>query len=179
MANYDYSHIKELDSNDLSMVDGLILEFAKWVRTKGYGLDVREGIARLGERIGVILNEYSAEANLTKNQMETLSNELNQTISGLTKDSEIKNARMNLDGIIFTTLKERLDNLEENAGTVGNIVGSVDLDGSSLFIKGLDSPNSPFTVDVEQTVEDDEIPFGIETINAKDIGIEKVGSDLK
>lgn len=179
MANYDYSHIKELDPNDLSMVDGLILEFAEWVRTKGYGLDVREGIARLGERIGVILNEYSAEVNLTKNQMETLSNELNQTISGLTQDSEVKNARMSLDGIIFTTLKERLDNLEENAGTVGNVVGSVDLDGSSLFIEGLDSPNSPFTVDVEQTVEDDEIPFGIETINAKDIGIEKVGSDLK
>jgi hypothetical protein len=170
MANYDYSHIKELDPNDLSMVDGLILEFAKWVRTKGYGLDVREGIARLGERIGVILNKYSAEVNLTKNQMEALSNELNQTISGLTQDSEVKNARMSLDGIIFTTLKERLDNLEENAGTVGNVVGSVYLEGSSLFIEGLDSPNSPIAIDFEQIVEDDEIPFGIETIDAKDIG---------
>ena len=176
MANYDYSHIKELDSNDLSMVDGLILEFAKWVRTKGYGLDVREGIARLGERIGVILNEYSAEVNLTKNQMEALSNELDQTISGLTQDSEVKNARINLDGIVFTTLKERLDNLEENAGTVGNAVGSVDLDGSSLFIEGLDSPKHHISIDVEQTVEDDEIPFGIETINAKDIGFGIVGS---
>lgn len=177
MTNYDYSHIKELDSNDLSMVDGLILEFAKWVRNKAYGLDVREGIARLGERIGVILNEYSVEANLTKNQTKMLSNELNRTISGLTQDSEVKNARINLDGIAFATLKERLDNLEENAGAVGNAVESVDLDGSSLFIEGLGSPNSPISIDVEQTVRDDEIPFGIETINAKDIGIEKVGSD--
>ncbi|QFX92519.1 hypothetical protein [Fructilactobacillus fructivorans] len=178
MSNkYDYMHIENADNNDLTLVDDLLLEFAKWVRTKAYGLDVREGIARLGERIGVILNQYQAENNRTSNEINTLKNELQSTLSGLTQDAEVKNARVDVEGVVYETLKKRLDETQLKNGELSNVIATGEIAGGSLYLEGLDNATSPFSYDIVSTNEESGIPYGVETIKVQDVGIEPVGGD--
>lgn len=174
---YDFTHITSVDPNDLTLVDSLLLEFANWIRTKAYGKDVRESISRLGERLGIILNQYQAETHRTSNEMALLKNELEETIHGLTQDSEVKNARVDIEGVVYETLKKRLDDMQLKTGELGHNVGTEELSGDSLYIEGLDQADSPFSYEVISTEEETDIPFGVKTIKATDIGFEPAGDD--
>lgn len=175
--NYNYSHIMTSDPNDLTLIDPQLMSFINGWRTYAYGIDVRESGARTWESIGIQLTQFNALINQLSKKFDYLQNQLNEATAGMTQDSEVKQARVGTDGTVYVNLKARIDDVENKEIEFGDTLGTIDLSDNTLVVIGLDSPNSPFTVDVEQTVEDDEIPFGIETINAKDIGIEKVGSD--
>lgn len=171
--NYNYSHIMTSDPNDLTLIDPQLMSFINGWRTYAFGIDVRESGARAWESIGIQLTQFNALINQLSKKFDYLQNQLNEATAGMTQDAEIKQARVGTDGTIYANLKARIDDVENKEIEFGDSVGVTDLIGNTLVVTGLNSPGSNLSYDVISTVEDDEIPFGIETINAKDISIQK------
>lgn len=175
--NYSYSHIMTSDPNDLTLIDPQLMIFINGWRTYAFGIDVRESGARAWESIGIKLTQFNALINQLSKEFDYLQNQLNEVTAGMTQDAEVKQARVGTDGTVYVNLKARIDDVENKEIEFGDTVGITSLNDNMLVVTGLNSPGSNLSYSVISTVEDDEIPFGIETINAKDIGIEKVGSN--
>lgn len=123
-ANYrDLTHITDdsrIDQDKVSEVHKLL---SKWLREKMYGVDVREALARLAEQMSsdlyddrqiAIALEKLAEK-LQKqwdDEFQRINEEWKNTIGGVTVDSELINSRIYLHGIVYKTLKERLDDMQ-------------------------------------------------------------------
>lgn len=123
-ANYrDPTHITDdswIDQDKVSEVHKLL---SKWLREKMYGVDVREALARLAEQMSsdlyddrqiAIALEKLAEK-LQKqwdDEFQRINEEWKNTIGGVTVDSELINSRIDLHGIVYKTLKERLDDMQ-------------------------------------------------------------------
>lgn len=114
---------------NIDKVDELHKKLARWIREKMYGIDVREALARLVEQTSSDLYDANQTAlslenlaNYLSNRWEeeylSLSNEWKDTINGITVDSEVINARKNFKGIVYKTLKERLDAMETSHFTI-------------------------------------------------------------
>lgn len=108
---------------NIDKVDELHKKLARWIREKMYGIDVREALARLVEQTSSDLYDANQTAlslenlaNYLSNKWEeeylSLSNEWKDTINGITVDSEVVNARIDLRGFVYKTLKERLDSMQ-------------------------------------------------------------------
>lgn len=141
--NYDYSRIDPINYVDISLVDPQIRIYANFIRRKFYGKDVRESIARTQEWQSALTAKYLAKVNSATDLMNYMQNEFENTLNGLTQDSEVKDARMNAKGEIFKTLKVRLDNQEEKIGTMGPTIKTIDnkimmkINGLTTTSKGL------------------------------------------
>ncbi|MFS7254411.1 hypothetical protein AB6860_03075 [Carnobacterium divergens] len=96
---------------------------AKWIREKMYGQDVREALALLVEQtssdlyddkqIALALEKLAQELQIKWDRdTQKIIDEWKNTIGGVTVDSELINARIDLHGIVYKTLKERLDDMQ-------------------------------------------------------------------
>ncbi|MFS7200564.1 hypothetical protein AB6834_09380 [Carnobacterium divergens] len=96
---------------------------AKWIREKMYGQDVRDALALLVEQtssdlyddkqIALALEKLAQELQIKWDRdTQKIIDEWKNTIGGVTVDSELINARIDLHGIVYKTLKERLDDMQ-------------------------------------------------------------------
>ena len=96
---------------------------------KRYGVDVRLSLTIfvyiIAHGFTVAVDEFSSLSKLIQDRVselekeyEALLNEWKNTIGGLTVDSEVINARTTFKGIVFKTLKERLDAMETSHFTI-------------------------------------------------------------
>ncbi|WP_167736865.1 hypothetical protein, partial [Carnobacterium divergens] len=123
-VNYrDPTHITEENWVDMNKVDEVHRLLAKWLREKMYGRDVREALARLAEQVSSdIYDDRQVALALEKlakelqakwdRDTQKIIDEWKNTIGGVTVDSEVINSRIDIQGIVYKTLKERLDDMQ-------------------------------------------------------------------
>lgn len=105
----DPNHINVSNWVDESKLSTKSKLLAKWIREKMYGIDVREALARFVEQVSSDLYDDKEVAKNLAQLADRLEKEWNATVSGLTQDSEVINARIDSRGVIHTTLKQRID----------------------------------------------------------------------
>lgn len=114
---------------DMNKVDELHKKLANWIRVKMNGIDVREALARLVEQTSSDLFDANEVALALENlaisleekwneEYQLLSDEWKNTLAGVTVDSEVINARIDIRGFVYKTLKERLDAMEDSHFTI-------------------------------------------------------------
>lgn len=123
-ANYrDPTHITDdswIDQDKVSEVHKLL---SKWLREKMHGEDVREALALLVEQtssdlyddrqIAIALEKLAEKLQKQwDDEFQRINDEWKNTIGGVTVDSELINSRIDLHGIVYKTLKERLDDMQ-------------------------------------------------------------------
>lgn len=150
----DPTHITPTDSPvDQSKVSEANKTLAKWLRQKMYGVDVRESLARLAEQTSAdvyddrqTVQDYKNHANneeqALRNMVNRLSQEFENVLNAKTDNAEVINARIDVAGAVYQTLKMRLDAMQLNLNTFYR-TGQVDPNLHILCIKDIakDSEN--------------------------------------
>lgn len=150
----DPTHITPTDSPvDQSKVSDASKLLAKWIRQKMYGVDVRESLARLAEQTSADVyddrqtvldykNHANNEEQALRNLANKLSQEFNSILNSKTDNAEVVNARIDVSGAVYETLKIRLDAMQLNLNTFYR-TGQVDPNLHILCIKDIakDSEN--------------------------------------
>ncbi|USS86504.1 hypothetical protein M3M38_00030 [Fructilactobacillus cliffordii] len=120
----------------------------------------------LGEQINqliALIERYKALADTTQHRLD-------EVVSGKTDDAEVKDARVNVHGDVYTTLSERLNVAELKRINVSNVIGYEDsIVAPDLWIEDLDDPGTEFTLEDVGHANDDSMPIGADTIRAVDI----------
>lgn len=81
-----------------------IKKLANDIRTKIYGRDVRESLAKGIEEAGNIADEANKQVNSIQDQV-------NQLVVNGDSSVEAAQARVSANGVVYSTLKERLDKI--------------------------------------------------------------------
>ena len=150
----DPTHIMPTDSPvDQSKVSDARKLLARWLRQKMYGVDVRESLARLAEQTSAdvyddrqTVQDYKNHANneeqALRNMVNRLSQEFENVLNAKTDNAEVINARIDVAGAVYQTLKMRLDAMQLNLNTFYR-TGQVDPNLHILCIKDIakDSEN--------------------------------------
>lgn len=150
----DPTHIMPTESPvDQSKVSEANKTLAKWLRQKMYGVDVRESLARLAEQTSADVyddrqtvldykNHANNEEQALRNLANKLSQEFNSILNSKTDNAEVINARIDVSGAVYETLKSRLDAMQLNLNTFYQ-AGQVDPQLHILCIKDIatDSDN--------------------------------------
>lgn len=150
----DPTHIMPTDSPvDQSKVSETNKTLAKWLRQKMYGVDVRESLARLAEQTSADVyddrqtvldykNHANNEEQALRNLANKLSQEFNSILNSKTDNAEVINARIDVSGAVYETLKSRLDAMQLNLNTFYQ-AGQVDPQLHILCVKDIatDSDN--------------------------------------
>lgn len=125
----DPTHIMPTDSPvDQSKVSDASKLLARWLRQKMYGVDVRESLARLAEQTSAdvyddrqTVQDYKNHANNEEQALRNLANKLSQefenVLNAKTDNAEVINARIDVAGAVYQTLKMRLDAMQLNLNT--------------------------------------------------------------
>lgn len=113
----DLTAINEPDTIDQSKVSDANKQLARWLREKMYGVDVREALARLAEQTSSDVYDDRAIALGLQALTDKLNQEWQDTLAGVAQDSEVKNARIDINGLVYTTLKSRIDKLQLSTTT--------------------------------------------------------------
>lgn len=125
----DPTHIMPTDSPvDQSKVSDASKLLARWLRQKMYGVDVRESLARLAEQTSAdvyddrqTVQDYKNHANNEEQALRNLANKLSQefenVLNAKTDNVEVINARIDVAGAVYQTLKMRLDAMQLNLNT--------------------------------------------------------------
>ena len=160
----DPTHIMPTDSPvDQSKVSEANKTLAKWLRQKMYGVDVRESLARLAEQTSADVyddrqtvldykNHANNEEQALRNLANKLSQEFNSILNSKTDNAEVVNARIDVSGAVYETLKSRLDAMQLNLNTFYQ-AGQVDPQLHILCVKDIatDSDNVRFSPMVQIT----------------------------
>lgn len=150
----DPTHIMPTDSPvDQSKVSDASKLLARWLRQKMYGVDVRESLARLAEQTSAdvyddrqTVQDYKNHANNEEQALRNLANKLSQEFNSIlnskTDNAEVINARIDVSGAVYETLKSRLDAMQLNLNTFYQ-AGQVDPQLHILCVKDIatDSDN--------------------------------------
>ena len=150
----DPTHIMPTDSPvDQSKVSEANKTLAKWLRQKMYGVDVRESLARLAEQTSADVyddrqtvldykNHANNEEQALRNLANKLSQEFNSILNSKADNAEVINARIDVSGAVYETLKSRLDAMQLNLNTFYQ-AGQVDPQLHILCVKDIatDSDN--------------------------------------
>lgn len=150
----DSTHIMPTDSPvDQSKVSEANKTLAKWLRQKMYGVDVRESLARLAEQTSADVyddrqtvldykNHANNEEQALRNLANKLSQEFNSILNSKADNAEVVNARIDVSGAVYETLKSRLDAMQLNLNTFYQ-AGQVDPQLHILCVKDIatDSDN--------------------------------------
>lgn len=150
----DPTHIMPTESPvDQSKVSEANKTLAKWLRQKMYGVDVRESLARLAEQTSADVyddrqtvldykNHANNEEQALRNLANKLSQEFNSILNSKTDNAEVINARIDVSGAVYETLKSRLDAMQLNLNTFYQ-AGQVDPQLHILCVKDIatDSDN--------------------------------------
>ncbi|MBF0747280.1 metallophosphoesterase [Gemella sp. 19428wG2_WT2a] len=120
----DPEHIENVQEDIVKgRKDSVSIQLATWIRQKKFGIDVRESIARFVEWISVLTNKV-LENNMKMIEQndkvqedvdkftKTFENRYNTQIASNTDLNEVIDARIDIDGEVSTTLKERIDKIE-------------------------------------------------------------------
>lgn len=152
-VNYrDPTHIDTPDNIDPSHISTEVKQLAKWLREKMYGIDVREAIARVVEQMSSDVYDDQQVADELGKLIDELNKEWLNTLNGLTQDAEVKNARIDIKNVVYTTLKERLDS-EQTHNITHLTVANVD-ELQTLRINGLTKTSTPVKYANERQVND-------------------------
>lgn len=163
----DPTHIMPTDSPvDQSKVSEANKTLAKWLRQKMYGVDVRESLARLAEQTFAdvyddrqTVQDYKNHANNEEQALRNLANKLSQefenVLNAKTDNAEVINARIDVAGAVYQTLKSRLDAMQLNLNTFYQ-AGQVDPQLHILCVKDIakDSENLRLSPLMQITGED-------------------------
>ncbi len=150
----DPTHIMPTDSPvDQSKVSDASKLLARWLRQKMYGVDVRESLARLAEQTSAdvyddrqTVQDYKNHANNEEQALRNMANRLSQefenVLNAKTDNAEVINARIDVAGAVYQTLKMRLDAMQLNLNTFYQ-AGQVDPQLHILCVKDIakDSEN--------------------------------------
>ena len=150
----DPTHIMPTDSPvDQSKVSEANKTLAKWLRQKMYGVDVRESLARLAEQTSADVyddrqtvqdykNHSNNEEQALRNLANKLSQEFNSILNSKADNAEVVNARIDVSGAVYETLKSRLDAMQLDLNTFYQ-AGQVDPQLHILCVKDIatDSDN--------------------------------------
>ena len=150
----DPTHIMPTDSPvDQSKVSDASKLLARWLRQKMYGVDVRESLARLAEQTSADVyddrqtvldykNHANNEEQALRNLANKLSQEFNSILNSKADNAEVVNARIDVAGAVYQTLKMRLDAMQLNLNTFYQ-AGQVDPQLHILCVKDIatDSDN--------------------------------------
>lgn len=150
----DPTHIMPTDSPvDQSKVSEANKTLAKWLRQKMYGVDVRESLARLAEQTSADVyddrqtvldykNHANNEEQALRNLANKLSQEFNSILNSKADNAEVVNARIDVSGAVYETLKSRLDAMQLNLNAFYQ-AGQVDPQLHILCVKDIatDSDN--------------------------------------
>lgn len=150
----DPTHIMPTDSPvDQSKVSEANKTLAKWLRQKMYGVDVRESLTRLAEQTSADVyddrqtvldykNHANNEEQALRNLANKLSQEFNSILNSKADNAEVVNARIDVSGAVYETLKSRLDAMQLNLNTFYQ-AGQVDPQLYILCVKDIatDSDN--------------------------------------
>lgn len=114
-----------------------------------YGKQVRGSLALWTKLVAEICDKMFADyledqavAAALQKLLDKLQNEWQGTLAGLTQDSEVKNARINVYGVVWKTLKERLDNIENKTPDLIPVHETIDT-RKILKLKGLTTSSKP------------------------------------
>lgn len=114
-----------------------------------YGKQVRGSLALWTKLVAEICDKMFADyledqavAAALQKLLDKLQNEWQGTLAGLTQDSEVKNARVDVYGVVWKTLKERLDNIENKTPDLIPVHETIDT-RKILKLKGLTTSSKP------------------------------------
>lgn len=176
-ANYrDSTAIDQPDTIDQNKVSDESKLIAKWLREKMYGVDVREALARLAEQTSSDVYDDRVVALALQALADNLTTEWQKTLAGATQDSEVKNARIDANGLIYTTLKLRLDAMQMSTPS---LIKAKDIDEKrTLQLLNFSSTSKPLSYAKVSIVDDmfDGDP-GLKIMDVSKIQIVKV-SDI-
>lgn len=148
----DPTAITEPGTIDQSKVSEANKQLAKWLREKMYGVDVREALARLAEQTSSDVYDDRVIALALQTLTDKLSKEWEDTLAGATQDSEVKNARIDVNGLVYTTLKSRIDVLQLSTVTTLYVTDVQEI--QTLRLLNLTQSSSPMRYTKVATVED-------------------------
>lgn len=152
-ANYrDSTAIDQPDTIDQNKVSDESKLIAKWLREKMYGVDVREALARLAEQTSSDVYDDRVVALALQALVDKLTKEWQDTLAGATQDSEVKNARTDVNGLVYTTLKLRIDALQLSTATMLYVTDVQEI--QTLRLLNLTQTSSPMRYAKVATVED-------------------------
>lgn len=152
-VNYrDPTHIVEADDVDESKLPESAKQLATWIREKMYGVDVRETIARIIEQVFAGYFDDQKVAQELQKLADQLSNEWKNTIAGNTDIDELKNARIDINGKVYETLKERLDAMQNEMYHLVYATNITDKDVRNLQISGFTTSSTPLKYEVQKTI---------------------------
>lgn len=192
----DDTHIVSGEVNiNPNKVSPEIEKLARYIRTKMYGVDVRESIALAIELAGNILADDQDSYKHLEHKVDQLAqdwlddtdnikrqydddihkyvDEFHKAVAGVTADSEVIEARKSLDGTDHTVLKERLDAIElaniQHRPMNKKFVYDYLLQVLDLSPSGEDISYKV----VGQTIDTDESKLAYRTLKTTDISIER------
>ncbi|GEN48960.1 hypothetical protein [Ligilactobacillus pobuzihii] len=152
-VNYrDPTHIVEADDVDESKLPESAKKLATWIREKMYGVDVRETIARIIEQVFAGYFDDQKVAQELQKLADRLSDEWKDTIAGDTDIDELKNARIDINGKVYKTLKERLDAMQKEMYHLIYAADVANKDARNLRLNGFTTSSLPLKYEVQKTV---------------------------
>ncbi|GAK30999.1 hypothetical protein WOSG25_061290 [Weissella oryzae SG25] len=172
-----------------------IIKLANYIRTKMYGVDVRESMAlavelagnifaddqdsykQLEHKVDQLAQDWQDDTDNIKRQYDGDINkyvdEFHKAIAGVTADSEVIDARKSLDGTEHTVLKERLDAIEL-ANIQHRPMNKKFAYDYLLQVVDLTTGGKDISYKVlGQTIDTDEIKLAYRTLRTTDISIER------
>ncbi|WP_346216441.1 hypothetical protein NSQ14_12680 [Caldifermentibacillus hisashii] len=86
-----------------------IKKLANDIRTKIYGREVRESLAKGIEAAGNIADQANTKSDDAVEQVNSIQSQVNQLVVEGDSSVEAAQARVSANGVVYSTLKERLD----------------------------------------------------------------------
>lgn len=169
-VNYrDPTHIVEADDVDESKLPESAKKLATWIREKMYGVDVRETIARIIEQVFAGYFDDQKVAQELQKLADKLSDEWKNTIAGSNDIDELKNARIDINGKVYKTLKDRLDAMQKEMYHLVYATDVTDKNVRNLRISGFTTSSSPlkYKVQSDTSANNDgwEAPLAIQPVS--------------
>ncbi|WP_125767325.1 hypothetical protein [Lapidilactobacillus wuchangensis] len=185
----DPSSIPEKQTFSPDNIDPIALDIARFIRTKMYGADVRESLARWVEITQAVLDYYGVDSIKFKNDLmvqqnkvtqrqDDVTNQFTQILANITSDSELINARTDVTGKNYQTLKKRLDTMQLETAILLDAEGVTEI--RTLQLTGLTTTSTPYKYELISTVIGDSFNKnnrGLIIKNLSNINFEKV-SDI-
>ena len=193
----DDTHINDSEFQiDNTKLVADVEKLAKYILTKMYGIDVRKSISLALELMSnIVVDDQNAykqlqdkvdklsqtwndqvenSKRLTDDEFERLTNELDNAVSALTVDSELKDSRVGLDGTIYPILKNRLDSMEMSSIQHRDMKEDFELD-YILQISNVSTTSKDMSYEVISEAEDiNEQQFAFRSLRSAFIKVESV-----
>lgn len=168
----DPTPVDPVNPVNIKLVDNQTKDNAYGIRQKTFGIDVRELFARSLEWLSSLVTKNTLEVNNVTNEMSNLNDRFDNVIAGATEDSEIKDSRVDADGTVHKTLKDRLDFQQVNYGRFGETV-KVDESDEMMIIRDFTEDSAGLQYSTIQTLPEQPIHASRFTIKLEQLIIKE------